>query len=333
MDTKTEEGTTGSTGNTGRESCFAKASSSAKASEDAAPRIAAGPKLSDEQREWLNRVFIPNFRAELMRTLELKGLLRKDGVRKSRFTNVKECRRSGDGGETDALSSSDEGGRMKKEKGALNVDESAAATSEDALSADRMSTPDHDGSGHADARLSESGCPSGSLTPARQDDSGKVRELEGEGSAGSPHGTKAEEESDRSGDVDRILELTSENKRLRAALAETRVERELVWAAAQQHAINAAQVAQLLKDRVRLDRNLDPMVVNGNGDRAYDRYGRAVTVADAVRTFLEENPHLVRPSTQLAGGGSGGTDATAMVRRVTAMTGGDLIEEALREGA
>jgi hypothetical protein len=132
---------------------------------------------------------------------------------------------------------------------------------------------------------------------------------------------------------ERLTELEGENTRLRAALAETRVERELVWAAAQQHAINAAQVAQLLKDRVRLDRNLDPMVVNGNGDRAYDRYGRAVTVADVVRTFLEENPHLVRPSTQLAGGGSGGTDATAVGRRVTAMTGGDLIEEALREGA
>ena len=205
--------------------------------------VKRGPKLTDEQLEWLNKVFIPNFRTELMRTLKAEDFF---------------------------------GSKAKREKRAAK---------------DRK---------------------------------------EKKAPAASPDGGQAEAVEEKASQ--RVPELEGEIKRLRGALAETRVDRELVWAAASRHAINPAQVAHLLKDRVRLDENLDPIVVNAHGDRLYDRYGRTVSVADMVRTFLEENPHLVRPSTQLAGGGSGGNDATAIGRRVAAVTGGDLIEEALREG-
>jgi len=142
-----------------------------------------------------------------------------------------------------------------------------------------------------------------------------------------------EEASDESDATDRVAELESENTRLRAALAETRIEQELVWAAAAQHAINPAQVAQLLKDRVRLDANLDPLVVDANGDRTHDGYGNPITVADAVKAFLDENAHMVQPNSELTGGGSGGTDAIRLRQGFGApMTGGELIAEALRAG-
>ncbi len=217
------------------------------------------PHLSDEQREWLNKVFIPNFRAELMRTLKAEDFF---------------------------------GSKAKRDKRAPK-----------------------------DGRANQHELSEEAAAETRNENKDAAEGLDG----GQPGAVE-----DRA--TQRVPELEGENKRLRAALAETRVDRELVWAAASQHAINPAQVAHLLKERVRLDRDLDPIVVNANGDRAYDRYGRAVTVADAVRTFLEENPHLVRPSTELAGGGSGGTDATVRTLRVAAVTGGDLIEEALREG-
>ncbi len=227
-----------------------------------------GPRLTQEQREWLNTVFIPNFRAELIRTLKPEDLLSSKERRKRRAGRPQPP--------IDA-------GKQQAPSPTLP----RAGSSEET-----------DASGQADAEASDSDAVE---QPAEQS-------------------------------AQRVAELEGETRRLRAALADTRVDRELVWAAASQHAINPAQVAQLLRDRVRLDRSLDPIVVNANGDRAYDAYGRPVTVADAVRTFLEANPHLVRPSTTLAGGGSGGTDATARVRRVAAVTGGDLIEEALREG-
>ena len=67
-------------------------------------------------------------------------------------------------------------------------------------------------------------------------------------------------------------ELQGETGRVHGAPAETRVVDEIMRTAASQHAINPAQVAHLMKDRFQAD----------------------MTVADAVRAFLEDNPHLVR---------------------------------------
>ncbi len=231
----------------------------AEDAESAEEKKDKGPELTQEQREWLNKVFIPNFRAELIRTLRPEDLIPNNG-RRGRETKPNASRRQS-GGDPASLK--------------LRGTGTPASPSSKA-----------DGSGPDNPT----------------DDSARMAELEGE--------------------------IT----RLRGVLAETRVDRELVWAAASQHAINPAQVAHLMKDKVRLDDDLEPVVVNAQGDRQFDRYGRPVAVADAVRTFLEENPHLVRPSTALAGGGSGGTDATVRAARIAAVTGGDLIEEALREG-
>ena len=223
------------------------------------------PNLTPEQREWLNRVFIPNFRAELMRTLELKGHLRGNGMHKSR-------------------AGSEKGGK---------------------------------GSGGDKAAVS----PPPDAVPASADVDNSA-----ETAAGAP-GQRPDDAT-----AQRLTELEADNKRLRAALADTRVDRELVWAAASQHAINPAQVAHLMKERVRLDKDLEPIVVDAQGDRLTNPHGQPVTVEDAVRLFLDENPHLVQPSSDLVGGGSGGTNATALTGRTPALTGGELIAEALRAG-
>jgi len=224
-------------------------------------------KLSDEQREWLNAVFIPNFRAELIRTLKPEDLMSSKERAKQRSFGPK---------------------------------------------------------GPADAGEEHAASP----TPPGPDE---TEEANPSGEAGTALDTAAEEADEKS--AQRVVELEADNRRLRAALAETRIEQELVWAAAAQHAVNPAQVAQLLKDRVRLDANLDPTVVDANGDRTHDGYGNPITVADAVKAFLDENPHMVQPSSELTGGGSGGTDATALTARTAALTGGELIAEALKAGA
>jgi hypothetical protein len=239
----------------------------AEDAEGAEARKDRGPELTQEQREWLNKVFIPNFRAELIRTLRPEDLVPNNG-RRGRETKSKASRKqSGDDPASLKLRRTVTPPRQPAETPALR-------------------------SSKADA--------------SRPDDAGN--------------------------ESARMAEMEGEITRLRGVLAETRVDRELVWAAASQHAINPAQVAHLMKDRVRLDNDLEPVVMNAQGDRQFDRYGRPVAVADAVGTFLEKNPHMVRPSTELAGGGSGGTDATVRAPRIAAVTGGDLIEEALREG-
>jgi hypothetical protein len=265
-------------------SCFAKASQDVT------------PELSEEQREWLNKVFIPNFRAELMRTLELKGHLKDGSIHKS--VSATEKGREGSG-----------------------ADEGAASP-----------TPDVNGT-PADVDGSTSS-PRGAASSPLGARAERLTELEGDASTSSPRETwtGGQDALRTAGRMPALLdgELEAENKRLRAALAETRVDRELVWAAASQHAINPAQVAHLMKERVRLDKDLEPVVVDAQGDRMTDRNGQAVTVADAVRAFLEENPHMVQPSGELVGGG---TNATVMTGRTPALTGGELIAEALRAGA
>lgn len=138
---------------------------------------------------------------------------------------------------------------------------------------------------------------------------------------------------------ERVAELEGEVRRLRAALADARIEQELVWAAAQENAINPTQVAVLMKDRVRLDEDLKPIVMDADGNPAMDEYGRPVAVADAVKAFLEENAHLQRPTRRETSGENAGSGPTALTGRTPAgdgappMTGGDLIAEALRSGA
>jgi hypothetical protein len=311
-----------------------------------------GPGLSDEQREWLNRVFIPNFRAELMRTLELKGLLVDSSRRNGRGAKGKGQMKAGVGrGDTEGVRK-DEGGRMKDERGTALSEASYVdrAFSLDKASEDGQVPGDVDKSasdgldvdnslrevGEADERVIE--MEDGPSSPRLQPMDGPMdRRMDREMDGRMDRTMDRRMDGGMDGRMDRTTErtmeeLAAENRRLRSIVAAARVDGELVSAAAAQHAISPGQVAHLLRERIRLDGNLEPMVVDRNGDRAYDGYGRPVAVADAVRAFLEGNPHLVRPSTQLAGGGSGGTDATAMGRRIEAVTGGDLIEEALREG-
>jgi hypothetical protein len=136
--------------------------------------------------------------------------------------------------------------------------------------------------------------------------------------------------------AERLAELEKESASLRAALAEARIEQELVWAAEQQDAVNAVQVALLMKDRVKAGDDLKPLVVDANGDPALDEHAQPVTVADAVRAFLDGNPHLVRPTGGPSTGSGRGrrldSGPTALTGRTPALTGGELIAEALREG-
>lgn len=148
---------------------------------------------------------------------------------------------------------------------------------------------------------------------------------------------------------EQVEALKTENERLRTEIAQTRIEQELLWAAKHEAAIDPAQVTLLMKDRVRLDENLKPMVVDAGGTAVLDEYGQPVTVADAVRAFLDRNTHLlqptVRPMTSQTNDEAGGSGLTALTGRTTLdneawsgngtspRTGGELIAEALRAGA
>jgi hypothetical protein len=73
----------------------------------------------------------------------------------------------------------------------------------------------------------------------------------------------------------------------------------LLNAAAQYKAVNAEQVKQLLKSKVRLAETGDVEVLDEKGAVKYNDSGKPYQVEDLVKDFLTHNPHFVSatPST------------------------------------
>ena len=120
-----------------------------------------------------------------------------------------------------------------------------------------------------------------------------------------------------------------ERERLLKMITETKVDKELISAASGYNSVNPSQVAQLLRRTVRLDDDLKPVVLDEDGERAVNAEGKFMTIDEKVRLFLEENPHMVKPSGTVSGSGAG--DSLTNQVRIAAITGGDLIGEGLRE--
>jgi hypothetical protein len=122
-----------------------------------------------------------------------------------------------------------------------------------------------------------------------------------------------------------------EKERLTRTISELRIDKALVTAAAANNAINPDQVRQLLKDRVKLGEDLEPIVLDEKGERQLNQNGEFMSVEEQVRAFLSENPHLVKPSPARSGGGSVGSGPATRGFAVGATTSGDLISEGLAE--
>jgi hypothetical protein len=196
------------------------------------------PNLSPEQQEWLNRVFIPNFRRELIKNL--KGSDMKTPGRKT----------------------------------AENEPETKSA-------------------GAAGAVLNQ--------IIAEKD-----RTIE----------------DIRSSDA-------KERERLLGIISEVKIDREIVASASRQNSVHPSQVAQLLKKSVRLNDEMATVVLDDDGETAINGEGKLMTIDEMVKSFLDENPHFVRPSS--VSGGSGSADSSMGQAHSSAMTSSDLIGAALRE--
>lgn len=94
-------------------------------------------------------------------------------------------------------------------------------------------------------------------------------------------------------------------------LREKSVRSELVNAAASENAYNPKQVADLLERRVRLTDEFEQEVLNEDGKTPAFKAGAPLTPAQLVAQYLDENPHLRKPSGTDGSGARGGktTDA------------------------
>jgi len=208
----------------------AAAADSASGSSEASDRSPEGasevrkPRLTKEQQEWLNKVFIPNFRKELMRQV------------------------------------------------------------------------------HFDRKLLEQ----------------HKRELERR---------KKEEESFRTA----LRVAQQENDGLLRRISDLKIDRALVSAAAANNAVNPEQVRKLLKERVRLGEDLEPVVLDEKGERQLNQNGDFMTVEEQVKLFLAENPHLVKAGPAKGGSGSVGSGWAGHAVAAGATSSGDLIAEGLLE--
>jgi hypothetical protein len=70
----------------------------------------------------------------------------------------------------------------------------------------------------------------------------------------------------------------------------------LVNAAAKFQAVNAEQVKQLLRDRIRLNAEGEVEVLDEKGSVKYDDSGSPFSVDALVKTFLDSSPHFRQPT-------------------------------------
>ena len=120
-----------------------------------------------------------------------------------------------------------------------------------------------------------------------------------------------------------------ENEKLVRTMSELKIDKALISAAAANNAVNPDQVRRLLKDRVKLGEDLEPIVLDERGERQLNQNGEFVTVEEQVKLYLAENPHLVKASPAKGGSGSKGLPGRGPVIGPT--SSGDLITEGLVE--
>lgn len=127
---------------------------------------------------------------------------------------------------------------------------------------------------------------------------------------------KVEQQKQR-GEFDKIIKEQAEKFQNRIGELETTLKREkvdgaLLNSAASLKSVAPNQVADLLKNRVRLNEQGEAEVVDTNGTPAYLDNGSQMQVKDLVSEFLTTNPHFAAPSQSGTGSTSsvGGTIKT-----------------------
>ena len=138
---------------------------------------------------------------------------------------------------------------------------------------------------------------------------------------------KKEEESHRKG----LQVAQEENEKLVRTISELKVDKALISASSSNNAVNPNQVRHLLKDRVRLGEDLEPIVLDEKGERQLNQNGEFMTVEEQVSLFLAQNPHLVKASPAKGGSGSTGSGVAGRGFAGGVTTSGDLIAEGLLE--
>ena len=125
------------------------------------------------------------------------------------------------------------------------------------------------------------------------------------------------EQQKQRGEFDKIIKEQAEKFQNRIGDLETTLKREkvdgaLLNSAASLKSVAPTQVADLLKNRVRLNEQGEAEVVDENGTPAYLENGSQMQVKDLVSEFLTTNPHFAAPSQSGTGSTSsvGGTIKT-----------------------
>lgn len=109
------------------------------------------------------------------------------------------------------------------------------------------------------------------------------------------------EEAVKKGEFERVLQdlaakKDAEIERREAVIREFKVDSPLLNAAAKYRSVNPEQVRTLLKNQVRLNDSGEVEVLDDTGAVRYNDQGRAVTVDEYVREWLDQNPHFVQPT-------------------------------------
>ena len=110
---------------------------------------------------------------------------------------------------------------------------------------------------------------------------------------------KAQEESLKKGEFEKILQKMAEDKNAEIAKRDSvirgyKIETPLVNAAAKYRAVAPEQVRTLLKNNINLNAEGEVEVLDNNGQVRYNDKGVALTVEDLVNEFLAANPHFVQ---------------------------------------
>jgi len=110
---------------------------------------------------------------------------------------------------------------------------------------------------------------------------------------------KAQEESLKKGEFEKILQKMAEDKNAEIAkrdsvIREYKIETPLVNAAAKYRAVAPEQVRTLLKNNINLNTDGEVEVLDNAGQVRYNDKGVALTVDDLVGEFLQQNPHFVQ---------------------------------------
>lgn len=110
---------------------------------------------------------------------------------------------------------------------------------------------------------------------------------------------KAQEESLKKGEFEKILQKMAEDKNAEIAkrdsvIREYKIETPLVNAAAKYRAVAPEQVRTLLKNNINLNADGEVEVLDNNGQIRYNDKGIPLSVDDLVGEFLQQNPHFVQ---------------------------------------